>query len=178
MKRSGWLITVNTNQRFPSPEAAKPFMLGLQAAMREVLSNLEKYVLFAPAGHKWGPDLILAAKARQGVEFGPVNHLVHTHSLVQIQHRSRIRLDYAAIKRDVASYMVERYPDWMTYSNGEAKRLYFNFKSFTPSGQLADYVRKDQAQRRELGIGDDSDIDDEDFRTSSSQTPREDRPRL
>lgn len=146
-RQSGWLLTLNTNQRFSSPAEALPFMNGLRDALRQVLEHPRDIVQFTESalarGDSWRPDVILKVKAKQGVEYSPKNHLVHVHAVVQIKHKSTIRLDYQRIKTSVQQQLVERFPMWMTNSNGSHKRLYFNGKAFTPSQAVVDYVLKD-----------------------------------
>lgn len=156
-KLSAWLITINTNQRFGSVEEAKEFMIGLQTATRNVLQRPKDIVVFTEAakarGEHWSPDVILNAMAKQGVEWSEDNHLVHVHAVIQFRHRSTIRLNYAAIKSKIQNHLVEHFPQWMCYSNGEPKKLYFNARAFTPSQAVVDYVTKDKDFLQEHGVG-------------------------
>lgn len=137
---STWLVTVNTNKapqgNTPAEVRADAKRLAakverLTAALWSAESMAAGAVKFLIKGHSFTTDYILKAEAEYAVEIGEVLQRIHSHSLVSIEHRSKIHLDYEYIRR----FFIEN-------SDGEFTNIHLDVK-FVPGRQNAlQYLRK------------------------------------
>ncbi len=155
LANSNWFITVNTNQRFATYDAAKPLLRELQVAIKQVFINLASYVQFAPEGHAYNSEFIDRVRVKQGVEFSEDRGLVHVHFMIAIRHRSKIQLDYKKIQQDVRQHLADHCPECfrVVHDDGtsEPKTLYFFSKVYRDAAaNFEAYIDKDENKRKML----------------------------
>lgn len=151
LSNSNWFITINTNQRFANYEQAKPLLLALQRAVRDVFQHLSEYVEIKREGDSWSPDFINQVKVRQGVEFSEDRGLAHVHFMIAIKHKTRIHLDYAKIQSYVRESLARSCPQCFRDGDGKPKTLYFYSRVYRDAqANFEDYIDKDEAARNQL----------------------------
>lgn len=98
---SQWLLTYNPNiSKFQDDDPQLKEQEDILAeACENLLQNIDQYVKFTPEGHSWSTDVIESTNCDFVVERGGKKKMLHCHMLVKISHRSKISLDYQAIKK-------------------------------------------------------------------------------
>lgn len=98
---SQWLITFNPNiPKFQDSDADLEEQEAiLSDACEDLLHDIGSYVKFSKEGHTWSTDVIESAQGDHVVERGKRRKQLHAHMLVKISHRSKVSLDYQAIKK-------------------------------------------------------------------------------
>lgn len=102
IKHSQWLWTFNPNiPKFQDGDADLEEQEAiLSDACEDLLHDIGSYVKFTheKGDHKWSSDIITNAECDHTVERGGKRGQLHAHMLIKISHRSKISLDYAAMK--------------------------------------------------------------------------------
>lgn len=103
-RKSVFHITINSNI-MPQNEADKTRIVnGLDRYMETVFgtnANMEAITQFAEGTGHWDDAYIEETDVNFAIEQGTKQHRIHVHAVVQITHRSYIRLSPAAIARSV-----------------------------------------------------------------------------
>lgn len=103
LKYSHWFITLSTNQRYDADDPSKDSDAEVfEAVIEDILKNIPKYVKM-PDDHAWSTERIEDVDGEYTVEWGPKTKALHCHALIKIKHRSKLQLDYGALKEKVKS---------------------------------------------------------------------------
>lgn len=142
-KHSGFLITISTNYRPKTKEEAKECGEKLRKAVKAMLSdetNLAKIVKFLPPHEddRWGPDKIIRVTSQFVIERGrdKRGQRIHSHAVLQIDHRSKIHLDKQGIKDVIL-------PEMAGGCTCNIKNLYINIKYIRNGRGIRDYLTKE-----------------------------------
>lgn len=130
-KVSNWLLTINSQQRYDEDDPEKDEDAEVfEDSVNEILKDLPHYVNVTEEGHSWSKDHIEDVSADYVVEWGPKTRCLHAHVLVKIKHRTKIRLDYEAIRKKIERDL--------------GVTIYFNSKLVRPSSDdfLLEYISK------------------------------------
>ena len=134
-KRSSWLYTVSTNQRYEDDD---PNLENDEAVFNDVVydicENIGDYLVFKVDGDGFTDDKVQYANSDFVVERGGKTKALHAHILIQISHHSRIHLDYEGIKRQVEESL--------------GIKVYINGKLCKPTSDhyLSEYLHKHYAK--------------------------------
>ena len=129
---SNFFLTLNSNQRYePEDPHREEDAEAVEDVVKEIVQNLPRYVKIIEKNHKWSTDVIEDVDVEYAVEYGEKSKALHAHILVRIKHRSRVQLDFEAIKRDFAHGL-------------GLKNVYFDSRLLrAPSDHfLQEYIRK------------------------------------
>lgn len=126
IRESNFHITMNTNVRLDFElNELLPYVTGLQNAANELLGNpdhIERIVQF-PFGGEFNPETILNIDSTTRVEIGKDDahgRRLHLHAMFKIRHKSKIRLDYAQLKKEMNDILKEsNYPFPIAYVHVE-----------------------------------------------------------
>jgi hypothetical protein len=126
------LITINTNQRYGEGDRSRENdEKALEQVTTRFLRNLKSYVKVLEPNAAWDTNHVFKVNCQYAVEVGQKKGRLHTHVLVQIDHNTRIHLDYRKVK--------EHYQNQLGLPT-----VYFNAKLVRPRGEswLENYVQK------------------------------------
>jgi hypothetical protein len=171
IKASSWLITVSTNKRPSSNAESERLADALAGASEDVLNDPEPYLKFiAPGSYD---THVVSVDSTYSVELGPegkyghrknrrditmeggttrpassrgVGGRIHSHILLEIKHRTKLRLDYTrngALRQGFVMGLRERGVD--------VDHIYLDVKVVSSKYNLLRYLGKDSvlAQRVE-----------------------------
>lgn len=136
---SNYLITVNFNQ--PALTAAQAFQRAEQILQNLFTANNLWTWLRGTQGPFVGADrdLIEKIRARPTLEPGGAhNHSYHVHLLLEVQHRTSVKLAYNAIKQLVSAVAPGSNTDIEFVRNEDTNRIlhYLNKTGNAPPGQI------------------------------------------
>lgn len=100
-KKSCFLLTISTNQRYKEDDPnLENDELVFEEAVKKVLRNLPSHINVIEEGHKWDSTHIKDVDVDYTIERGVTGQL-HTHILLKFNHHTKLRLDYASIKKSI-----------------------------------------------------------------------------
>ena len=99
--RSNFLLTINTNQRYPDEDPNLTSDIEIfDKTIQEILNNIGSYVNLTE-GHTFDDTYIKDVDIDYTVERGQKNHQLHIHILFKFTHLTRIQLNYTKIKAKI-----------------------------------------------------------------------------
>lgn len=133
-KRSAWLYTISTNQRYEDDDANLEEDEEVFGEVIEgILNNIGNYLNFKIEGDSFTGEKVQNVSCDYVIERGGKTKALHAHILIQITHYSRIHLNYEAVK-----HKIEEEIGCMCYMNGKLVRP-------TSETYLMDYLNKAKA---------------------------------
>lgn len=134
-KRSGWLYTVSTNQRYEDddPDLANDENVFAEV-VNEICENIGDYLIFKVEGDGFTDEKVQFANSDYVIERGGKTKALHAHILIQISHHSRIHLDFEKIKDRIQEEL--------------GVKVYINGKLVKPTSDhfLSEYLSKHYAK--------------------------------
>ena len=128
---SNFLITVNTNKRHQNKD---PEFRAQEKKLRETMdtlledANLRRLIVIDGPGDSY--DKSIATINIDGMtEIAPTTSTLHIHVLVSIHHRTKLKLDYEALKRDICAALGPCYVYNRVYSSAETNVRDYVYKS-------------------------------------------------
>lgn len=101
-KRSCWLYTLSTNQRYADDDTnLEEDEAAFADVIEDICQNIGDYLIFKIEGHSFTGETVQSANSDFTIERGPKTKALHAHILIQITHFSRIHLDYEKVKLKV-----------------------------------------------------------------------------
>ncbi len=134
-KWSSWLVTINPNKR-PKGETkvevradAERLISTLQGELDELVTGdvFPGIIKFLEEGHSWKRQYIEQVKAEYNIEIGPKTGAIHAHAVIEIEHRSKIHLDYGAIR---------------SFFRAKGRPIHLDVKVIPGTGNALQYIRK------------------------------------
>ncbi len=131
-KFSAYLITLNSNKVSSDAHSDKQLDACLKNALKECLSrdNFEKYLIKL----KPGPIDHIFIRVQGEVGHHPKGKRVHVHAVVEIEHHSKIHLNYKTFMECLRSSYKKLCPG--------AKNPYINIQRVTSQKMLEQYLTK------------------------------------
>lgn len=125
------MITVNTNYPATSQEDLDRVVDDLDQAIRKAFKNDRKEMIKFVKGPPNFNGMRMQSDFR--IEQGPTTGFVHAHILLEVNHRSHIRLNIPFVRQTIASYG----------TTAPVKRLpYCNVVGFSSRESVLKYIRK------------------------------------
>jgi len=120
VKSSSFHITINTNQRYPTPESMaldmKPFWEAIQATFGEA-SNVRRIVEVMTPGDSFDAN-VHDVETSSGMEYSPKSGL-HAHILLTIEHTTKVRVGLGNLREILDSHL--------THLKGKKYHLFVRF---------------------------------------------------
>lgn len=95
-KHSRFHLTINTNKRFRDKGEAKNLSEKLLGKMNEVFRNIENYVLITDENGRFNKTFFDRPNIVFRVEEGHKLGFIHLHALIDITHRTKIKINIGA----------------------------------------------------------------------------------
>jgi hypothetical protein len=100
-KKSNFHLTISTNKKYDKDDAnLQNDMEVFDDTISSILNHIENYVKL-PETDKWDDDKIKDVDIDYVVELGNQKNRLHAHVLFRFLHRSKVQLDYDAIKKKI-----------------------------------------------------------------------------
>jgi len=140
LKHSNFFLTINTNQRFRirderDVQEVQEFANRFKDTLTHIFDNIQQY-LKVPEDSEWNRKYFENINVESAVERSPDTDTVHAHILIKVDHRTKVQLDYDAIK----NYILEQM--------GLPNIHLFNRVYFDTHATLEDYIFKNRNNPR------------------------------
>ena len=98
---SNFLLTINTNQRYPENDKdLENDIECFDATIQSILNNVGDYINL-PSDHKFDEHFIKDVDIDYTIERGNKNGQLHIHLLMKFKHKTKIQLNYEKIKEKI-----------------------------------------------------------------------------
>lgn len=128
---SNFLVTVNTNKRHQNKD---PEFRAQEKQLRDTIdnllddANLRKLIVMMKPGDTY--DNSIATINIDGMtEIAPKTQTLHMHVLISVHHRTTLKLDYEALKREICGALGPCYVYNRVYSSAETNVRDYVYKS-------------------------------------------------
>ena len=99
--KSNFLLTINTNQRYPENDKDLENDIEVfDATIQGILNNVGDYIKL-PDGHKFDEHFIKDVDIDYTIERGNKNNQLHIHIMFKFKHKTKIQLNYEKIKEKI-----------------------------------------------------------------------------
>lgn len=139
IKYSAWFITVNSNQKPKDiADARRMSMILKEAFIRMVSDDGNRIIKVLVPGHRPEPPFVRNIDLKIAGEVGhdPRGGRVHIHAFLEIQHQSKLRLNYKAINEILREKLCNG-------PEGCFPNIYVNIKLTRSTKTIEAYLRKD-----------------------------------
>lgn len=135
IKNSSFLITINPNKpmALTADIINEPLFADLQVLLSDLFDdrNIVNYILILSEGDKFDLNNFVSINIDRVIEYGHDNHNIHSHTLVNIRHRTKVLIDIGKMRIKIGNAL-------------GLDHFYFNCKVVIPGMQNAkDYIYKD-----------------------------------
>ena len=98
---SNFLLTINTNQRYPENDKdLENDIECFDATIQSILNNVGDYINL-PSDHKFDEHFIKDVDIDYTIEKGTKNNQLHIHIMFKFKHKTKIQLNYEKIKEKI-----------------------------------------------------------------------------
>ena len=98
---SNFLLTINTNQRYPENDKDLENDIEVfDATIQNILNNVGDYINL-PSDHKFDEHFIKDVDIDYTIEKGTKNNQLHIHIMFKFKHKTKIQLNYEKIKEKI-----------------------------------------------------------------------------